>query len=257
MPFLTDIFFSAARNFNVTWYAEQTETLYLFASIWQKLGFTGKIMVDDVVEKDLRGANVHFVPKATALAEADVFVFDFRSAVSGSPSCESLNRGADPSKDLRVMFTHVVKFERERNFAGKRPRRIISLNAINNRFESFVRQHVAIAYSPFSGRMRHGFILPPLRGEEDWLPFLTAGDAGIREGKSIRGINRKLGVLACGLGKHLKSGTYRLALDIVVLSEDRQPRADFPCVLVWVLCRSEVVARRALSRKELDNPGLT
>jgi hypothetical protein len=257
MPFLADLFFSAARNFNLTWYAEQTETLYLFASIWQKLGFTGKIMVDDsVVEKDLRDANVHFVPKATALAEADVFVFDFRSAVRGSLSCEGLNRGPDPSKDLRVMFTHVVKYERERNIAGKRPRRIISLNAIHNRFENFVRHRVAIAYSPFSGRMRNGFIMPSLRGEEDWLPFLTAGEAGIREGKSIKSINRKLGVLAYGLGKHLESGTYRLALGIDVLSEDREPWTDFPCVLVWVLCRSEVFARRALSRKDLDNPGL-
>jgi hypothetical protein len=232
--------------------------LYLFASIWQKLGFTGKIMVDDsVVEKDLRGANVHFVPKATALAEADVFVFDFRNAVRRPLSCEGLNRGQDASKDLRVMFTRVVKYERERNNAGKRPRRIISLDAIHNRFENFVRQRVAVVYSPFSGRMRNGFILPSLRGEEeDWLPFLTAGEAGIREGKSIKSINRKRGVLAFGVGKHLESGTYRLVLGIDALSEDRQPWTDLPCVLVWASCGSEVFARRALGGKDLDNPQL-
>jgi hypothetical protein len=257
MPFLADIFFSAARNLNVTWYAEQTETLCLFASIWQNLGFTGKLMVDDsVFKKGLRRANVHFVPKATALAEADVFVFDFRSAVRGSLPSKGLNRGPDPSKDLWAMFAHVVKYERERSIAGKRSRRIISLNAINNRFENFVRQRVAIAYSPFSGRMRHGFALPALREEEDWLPFLTAGEAGIREGKSIKSINRKLGVLAFGFGKHLESGTYRLVLGINALSEDRQSWTDLPCVLICVVCGSEVLAKRALSGKDLDNPEL-
>jgi hypothetical protein len=170
MPFLADIFFSAARNLNVTWYAEQTETLCLFASIWQKLGFTGKIMVDDsVVKRGLRRANVHFVPKATAWAEADVFVFDFRSAVRGSLSCKGLNGGPDPSKDLRVKFAHVVKYERERNIAGKRSRRIISLNAINNRFEN-VRQRVAIAYSPFYAGARFigdaGLSLPTVKRVE-------------------------------------------------------------------------------------------
>src|SRR6516225_7599440 len=257
MPFLADIFFSAARNVNVTWYAEQTETLSLFASVWQKLGFTGKIMVDDsVIKESLRLANVHFVPKATALAEADVFVFDFRSAVRGSLSFKGRNRGPDPGKDLRVMFAHVVKYERERNVASKRSRRIISLNAINNRFENFVRQRVAIAYSPFSGRMRHGFTLPALRGEEDLLPFLTAGEVGIREGKSIKSINRKLGVLAFGVCRHLESGTYRLVVGIDSLSEDRQPWTNFPCVLVCVSCGSEVVAKRAFSGKDLDNPEL-
>jgi hypothetical protein len=257
MPFLADIFFSAARNLNVTWYAEQTDTLCLFASIWQKLGFTGKLMVDDsVFKKGLRRANVHFVPKATALAEADVFVFDFRSAVRGSLPSKGLNRGPDPSKDLRVMFAHVVKYERERNIAGKRSRRIISLNAINNRFENFVRQRVAIAYSPFSGRMRHGFTLPASRGEEDWLPFLTPGEAGIREGKSIKSINRKLGVLAFAIGRDLESGTYRLVVGIDALSEDRQQWTDLPCVLIYVACGSKVIARRALSGKDLDNPEL-
>jgi hypothetical protein len=104
--------------------------------------------------------------------------------------------------------------------------------------------------------MRHGFTLPALREEEDWLPFLTAGEAGIREGKSIKSINRKLGVLAFGLGKHLESGTYRLVLGIDALSEDRQPWTDLPCVLIGVSCGSEVFAKRALSGKDLDNPEL-
>jgi len=154
------------------------------------------------------------------------------------------------------MFAHVVKYERERNVAGKRSRRIISLNAINNRFENFVRQRVAIAYSPFSGRMRHGFTLPALRGEEDLLPFLTAGEVGIREGKFIKSINRKLGVLAFGLGRDLESGTYRLVVGIDALSEDLQPWTNFPCVFVCVSSGSEVVARRAFSGKDLDNPEL-
>ena len=45
MPFLADMFVSMPRASNLGWYGEREETLRLFAAIWEKLDFTGKILL--------------------------------------------------------------------------------------------------------------------------------------------------------------------------------------------------------------------
>ena len=46
MPFLADMFVSMPRTMNVGWYGARDETLRSFAAIWQRLGFTGKILLE-------------------------------------------------------------------------------------------------------------------------------------------------------------------------------------------------------------------
>ena len=46
MPFLADMFVSMPRTMNVGWYGARDETLRSFADIWQRLGFTGKILLE-------------------------------------------------------------------------------------------------------------------------------------------------------------------------------------------------------------------
>ena len=47
LPFLTDLFVSMPRNSNVAWYGTRHETLSLFANVWEKLKFTGKILIEE------------------------------------------------------------------------------------------------------------------------------------------------------------------------------------------------------------------
>ena len=49
MPFLADMFVSMPRNLNVGWYGARDETLRLFAGIWQRLGYTGKIFWNETL----------------------------------------------------------------------------------------------------------------------------------------------------------------------------------------------------------------
>src|SRR5262249_13992846 len=147
MPFLADMFASLPRNSNVAWYAVQTDTLGLFANIWQKMGFTGKILIDvsAIGRRSCDVSNVHFVSKALTLAEADVFVVDFGSKFSRT--LKKIEQNVSDNRDPRLTFTgedylrsnvyNILRHERERENAGKLPRRIIALNAINNRFEGF------------------------------------------------------------------------------------------------------------------------
>ena len=64
-----------------------------------------------------------------------------------------------------------------------------AINAINNVFESSITSHIGAAHTPFSARMRNGFVLPPMKGEVDWTSRLQVGHAGIRDGSLIRSRN--------------------------------------------------------------------
>jgi hypothetical protein len=238
LPFLVDLFASSPKSLNVGWYAAQAETLGLFVSMWQRLGFSGRILADtSLAEKSHRLLNVLFAPRDTIHAEADVFVFDFGKTVR--------KREGD---NLRVAFGHLMRCERERKKAGMSSRRIICLNAINNRFEHFVCQRIAVTYSPFSGRMRQGFVLPAFEGEEDWLALLRPGEAGIQDGKSIKSRGGKPGVLALG-SKYLEQGWYTLSVKVEGPSEDEQ--CETACVFIDMRCGAIVIARCTLSGCDL------
>ena len=49
MPFLADMFVSMPRSMNVGWYGARDETLRLFAAIWARLGFTGKVLLEQAM----------------------------------------------------------------------------------------------------------------------------------------------------------------------------------------------------------------
>lgn len=61
--------------------------------------------------------------------------------------------------DIVVSFYRLVDDERKRARArAGPPRRVVLINAIENRFEELVRRYLDYARTPFSTRLRHGFI---------------------------------------------------------------------------------------------------
>ena len=170
--FLADLFAPMPRNTNLAWYGTQSKTLMAFANVWEKLSFTGKILLDAAeLEASAEIDEISHVSASAALAGANAFVFDF-----GGLSSSNEVGAAKPIIDLRRGFLRAVRAERERLSSGKAPRRIIALNGINNDYESFVIGFVAAAATPFSTHMRHGFVFAA--GKEEWLPLLAIGEAG-------------------------------------------------------------------------------
>jgi hypothetical protein len=162
IPFLADVFESLPRNITVAWCGTYGETLKLFAGIWSKLGFKGRIVVDAAW---LAAADAPAVPGVQVVSSdealaANVFIFDFSSAVSDIGAATRFFPFADAVDKQRLGFARVLQADRECIDAGSPPRRIICLNAIHNRFEGFVRHYILAAVTPFSGRMRHGFAAP-------------------------------------------------------------------------------------------------
>ena len=138
MPFLADMFVSMPRTMNVGWYGARDETLRSFADIWQRLGFTGKILLErdmgrqDQPASDQPASVIQHVGMPDLLAKPDAFLFDFGGLQPPSIASAAIDQltGA-----MLRSFRRVVRDERHRISTGAPPRRIIALNAINNAFE--------------------------------------------------------------------------------------------------------------------------
>lgn len=250
LPFLTDLFVSMPRNSNVAWYGTRHETLSLFANVWEKLKFTGKILIEEPAAAPPHLAPaIHSVPPAVVLAEAHAFIFDFGGLPRGPKEID--DDLDEVARYLKRSFLHVVRDERRRYLAGLPLRRLIALNAINNVYERSVCTVIAAPATPYATRMRHGFVLLPDTGKQNWLKLVSVGEAGIRDGHQIRSYPNKLGCLARGPHKQLDEGTYLLSLNTEPLPDDPAQPADAPCLIIEIFVGPECVDAFRLRRGDL------
>ena len=212
LPFLADMFVPMPRTINLAWYGARAETLGLFASVWEKLSFTGKILLDcPGLQPNATTTAISQVSPAQALTQADAFVFDF----GGFPQPTDPADGIDETiADLCGSFRRVVRAERRRVLQGSEARHIIALNAINNEYEGLVCGSVAAALTPFATHMRHGFVILTKMEREEWLPLLAIGEAGVRMADQIKSHPAKLGWIVYGPYKFLDEGNYLLSVEI-------------------------------------------
>jgi hypothetical protein len=250
MPFLADMFVSIPRNSNLAWYGARAETLRLFARMWEKLGFTGRILMEQaLIPQDDTTSAIRRVSTAEILTEADVLLFDFGGLPRSGPTA-----AIDPVREtLRESFRRLIRDERRRLSAGMKARRVIALNAINNEYEGFVCGAVAAAATPFATHMRHGFVLPANATKADWLPLLSVGEAGARVGEQIRNYRTKTGWMAHGPGRHLEEGLYLVAMKVELLGADDGIRPNEPAMLIEIVAGSELVGIHLLTRHHLNN----
>ena len=248
LPFLADMFASMPRNTNIAWYAARSKTLMIFASVWERLGFTGKILLDTTEpQAGAEKSAISGVSVSTALAQANAFVFDF----GGLPAFDQTGDTQQLVTELRKSFLRTVRAERESLSSGKTPRRIVALNAINNEYESLITGFVAAAATPFSSHMRHGFVFAAAK--EEWLPLLATGEAGIRVDAQIRSDPTKRGWVAFGPCKYLHEGTYIVFINIELLSDNETRPRNQPCVCIEVRAGSQLLALSLLRYGDLTN----
>jgi hypothetical protein len=216
LPYLTDVLASAPRSWNAAWFGMNQSMLDRFRMAWPKMGFAGQIFVSqkNSILAINAGGSVVQADLTRALCEADVFIFDFASA-DGKAIDTSRPEDERQFRYLQRSFLAVVKAEQDIASAGKKfPRRIIAINAIHNRFESLVRGHIEYARSPFSGRLRHGYVLPAPKEVTSWLGQMTLRGAGRRKGPQVRADQMQRGQVISGPHMSLLPGRYKVALEI-------------------------------------------
>ncbi len=90
-----------------------------------------------------------------AIEEADLLIFEFGASEPGAP--------VDWDTSERLVFvrraiTRAAAVERRRVTSGASPRRFVAINAIHNEYESLVNSLMTTTLTPYSARLRSGYV---------------------------------------------------------------------------------------------------
>ncbi len=253
LPFLADLFVCSEKGTNVAWFGARSETLRLFAGIWRRLGFTGKILVGDA---EVRDQGFAYIPEATRvdlqtlLVDADAFVIDFGRPLGEEGLADFGGLQMPLARALNRSLLQVVRAEYSRLNSGNSLRQIIAINAINNVFEGIVMAHIGVGLTPYSTRMRHGFVLPEPKGVTDWTLRLQVGAAGIRDGSIIRSRDEATGTIVYGPYRHVFAGQYRLVLKVSA-EACKDARSDKPVAVLEIASQHSYIAHRLVTPADL------
>lgn len=226
LPFLIDLFATERRDFRIAWCGLQTEILNLFARAWKGSGFVEPILCDEALRDRLAGLDagaVRFVPAQECRDLADAFLFDVTIALDGAEDdTDAADAGAREELVVRP-FLDAVAADRARLGSTLPLRRFIAIGAINNRFERLMRSVVGTGQTPYSTRLRHGFVLAEQRGPFSVLKEMSLRDAGERRYKTIETIPGVRGAVVSGPWRYLDPGHYIARLRITPASNITQP----------------------------------
>lgn len=241
LPFLTDLFANAEKGIQVGWLGRRVGTLALFAAAWGKLGFFRPIAVadDDLVRASGNAPVCRIADHA--FADCDALVFDLGD--------EPLGRRGDALSPLRLRFMQIVAAERRRIGEGLPPRLIVCINAVNNGIEPRVFEHIAAGLTPFSARLRHGFVRPALF-DQNWTALAQAGPAGIRDGEVIRCTGMP-GLVCYGPRRNLFPGSYVLRVELAA-DADQVPETDAtPVATIELLGSGAYAAHKVITAADV------
>ena len=252
MPFLADLFAASPRDSSVGWYGGRVDTLGIFAKVWTKLGLKGAIYCDEKLKNDLTfpDIEVKFVSAGVILDRANAFIFDFGPARNHGGVLRDSETDERIKKTLTRSLKNVAIEERIRLKEKKPGRRVIGLNVVHNSFETLFRGHVGVSLTPFSTRLRHGYVLPDPEVPEDWLPQLIVGPNGVRTPSGIANLNANEGLIAYGPHKYIAPGKYSLTL-CTKLTGDEGLNADRAVLLIEVVDAGAICGRQYLLLKDL------
>lgn len=164
LPYLCDVLSSMPRHWNMVYAGCRSRTYELVCKAWDKLGFTGRIIRPEGFEALGNGP---VLPINAAYTEATLVLVEFGYGSddrreSEPPSQQGAWSDADVERLARTKsaFETLVQTEAERPVPpGEALRYFITINTISNLFEDSVIANLSVTYTPYSSRVRHGYLL--------------------------------------------------------------------------------------------------
>jgi hypothetical protein len=160
LPFLLDILVCTPRDSRVSYFGGHAAMFEPMRGALRRIGFEKPVLVTQANASRLGlSAKDPSVGALDEVFEANIFVFDCVTMEGKAVSAQMSAAEAAMVDDLVRSFYRFVVAERERaRSRSGPPRRVVMINAVENRFEALVRKYLDYARTPFSSRLRHGFV---------------------------------------------------------------------------------------------------
>ena len=259
LPFVTDIFVNAPMGTRIGWVGGNSKLFALFANVWQKLGIGGPIVVPEDLAEQLSAndsATTKIVASDAFNKSCDAFIFDYALA-NANPVDEAMLSEQDLMALAKVKSYFFDQVSRE-NISleqGRVPRRFVCVNAIHNSFEPLASSFLSVARTPFSSRIRQGFVIPIKSEELDWTSKMLAGPAGKMTPSGIQS-HRITGHVMYGPYQVLLCAKYRARVSIETATQSSwmsfSRRPEGPCIVLEAVAGDEYFAQTNFSRRDLD-----
>lgn len=160
LPFLIDMLVCAPRDLRVSYFGGHQAMFKLLRIALQQIGFEKGVTVSrENAERLGLSPEDPSVAAVDEVFEADIFIFDCVTMEGKAVSDQMSASNAAMVDSLVRSFERLVDAERKRiDDRSGAPRQVVMINAIENRFETLVRKYLDYARTPFSSRLRHGFV---------------------------------------------------------------------------------------------------
>jgi len=257
LPFLADIFVNVPARTTLAWIGGNPEMFGLFANLWHKMEIGGPILVYEKLHMEL-GKSAGTLERLTDLDEmadhADAFIFEYPVGTDDvSTRSQNNAKGGRLAEEIKLAFFDLLQRELLRLETGKAPRRFVVVNAIHNGIADAVNSFIGVARTPFSTRIRQGFVAPRVSGPIDWTPRMLVAYAGKRVDFEIMAPRNSRGHIMHGPHASLFPGKYRVTASLKngAWRHWRSFLSRSPDVLMEVVAGKKEFARRRISTRDI------
>lgn len=156
LPYLLDLVSCIPADISIGYVGGRWDTFDKFVRGWRAMG-GGAVLTPASAAWLPEGEGARRVSDAAWADDADMFIFEAGSEAA----LNQVDFSAEESARLWVVdraFKQAVDVDVARQAKGAAARRVLVVNGIHNFFEPQVLQWVSITLTPFSSRIRHGYI---------------------------------------------------------------------------------------------------
>jgi len=158
LPYLLDMVACIPQTATVGYVGLRRDTFAAFAKGWEVMGGARPVLVPDTAPWLIQtGARAEAAPIDCWLDETDFFIFE----IGAEEAADQAGLSAAESAGLWSVdqaFKAAALRDQMRIVEGKAPRRAFVVNAIHNFFEPQILNSMAVTLTPFSSRIRHGYL---------------------------------------------------------------------------------------------------
>jgi SAM-dependent methyltransferase len=158
LPYLLDLVSTSPAATRVAYVGGRRDTFDKFQRGWRAMGGQTLLVPASAPWLGEHGPGVERLSDDAWVERADLFIFE----VGAEAALNQRDFTVEESARLWVVdqaFKRAVDVDLARQASGAAPRRVLVVNGIHNFFEAQVLRTISITLTPFSSRIRHGYIV--------------------------------------------------------------------------------------------------